>query len=120
MGSIKLVVALAFALVAGVVAVVRMMRWKAAAPFLVRTDARVADVSTADEGSGRSTRTVHRVVLIFTLKNGEQQAVDTTSSLEEWQKDALLPDRMVPIVYDSRDPDRFKILFEELKQRLGK
>lgn len=117
MGSLKLTIFLAMAAIAGLAALYRMWRWRAATPFLVRTEARVADVSTSDVGSGRSTETVHRVVLLFTLPSGEQHAVDRTGPLSEWQKDALLPDRMVPIEYDSRDPDKFKILLDELRQR---
>lgn len=116
-GSIKLVVLLALALFAGLVALVRALRWRAAAPFLVRTEARVTDVSTTDVGSGRNTRTQHRVVLLFTLPSGEQHAVDSIGPLREWQKNALLPDHMVPIEYDSRDPDRFRIRYDILQAR---
>lgn len=117
MGPIKLTIILVAVLSAVIAAFLRSRRWRAATPYLVRTDARVADVSTSDVGSGRNTETVHRVVFVFTLPSGEQHAVDLTEPLSDWQKDLLLPDRMVPIEYDSRDPDRFRVRFDELKQR---
>lgn len=84
----------------------------------VRTSARVADVSTFDteRADGDHDRTLHRYVVVFELASGERHAADRTGHLSQDQKDILLPDRVVPIEYDARDPDRFRVLWDELRE----
>lgn len=75
----------------------------------VTTHAKVADVSTLDVGEGNEAQTMYRFVLLFTQENGEAVAVDRTCRLSSREKDALVPDAVVTIQYDPRDPERFEI-----------
>lgn len=75
----------------------------------VRTNARVADVSTIDVADGDRTHTAERFVVVFELPTGERHAADQTARLSARQKDMVLPDAVLPIRYDARDPDRFEV-----------
>jgi hypothetical protein len=75
----------------------------------VRTHARVADVSTFEVEERNRSYTTDRFVVVFELPGGERHAADKIGPLDQHQKDILLPDAVVPIRYDARDPDRFEV-----------
>ncbi|HEY8379991.1 MAG TPA: DUF3592 domain-containing protein [Nannocystis sp.] len=101
-----------------VLVIVRLaLRWRQPGPFAARAEAEVVEVTASDIRVHRKNVVVHRILLRFVLPSGDMHVVDTTRPLSGWQKDALLPGRTAPIEYDPRDPDRFRIRFDELRRR---
>ena len=76
-----------------------------------RAAARIVDVTVFDTMSDNTHYTRYRVLLQFTPEHGEQVVVDAVLEPSRAQKDMLLPDHVVMIEYDSRDPQNFRIDF---------
>lgn len=76
-----------------------------------RAAARIVDVTVFDVEDDNNHYTRYRVLVQFTPEHGETVVADAVLKPSAAQKDMLLPDHVVMIEYDTKDPQNFRVDF---------